>query len=389
MKPTIRVSHLTIREGPQETVVASKMLYATHYFWTGLELRVLMPDESRGPGFWFVTVNRSRADGLSGFEWVDVARPGEKRSAGRHHQVTASDEATARSALTDKPQMRKTAVGVLLGLGSAALILTLGAFGTFDPLELDLYDWRMRRAASNPPDVNRDIVIVELNDTTIRDLDPAFGRWPWPRAAVSLLVDFLNRAPAKVIALDFTFTEGDRVLRHKLGTTELSGAESDDALAASVKAAPSTILLAEAIYEGLQSGEMANKPSEWKAEPYRLGPAIYDRPTITTPFPALSEAVTALGHNYAVLDQSGGLRRIPPFVRVGDRYMPSLGVAAALRGLGIAPQEVVLEGRTLRLRDRLVPLLSAQIADPVVRGATEGAVDDAGELPGAGGAAER
>ena len=67
LKPTIRVSHLTIREGPQDTVVASKMLYATHYFWTGLELRVLMPDQSRGAGFWFVTVNRSRSDGLSGF----------------------------------------------------------------------------------------------------------------------------------------------------------------------------------------------------------------------------------------------------------------------------------------------------------------------------------
>ena len=67
LKPTIRVSHLTVREGPQDTVVASKMLYATHYFWTGVELRVLMPDESRGPGFWFVTVNRSRSDGLSGF----------------------------------------------------------------------------------------------------------------------------------------------------------------------------------------------------------------------------------------------------------------------------------------------------------------------------------
>ena len=43
------------------------MLYASHYFWTGLELRALVPDPSRGPGFWFVTVNRSRSDGLSGF----------------------------------------------------------------------------------------------------------------------------------------------------------------------------------------------------------------------------------------------------------------------------------------------------------------------------------
>jgi len=66
LKPTIRISHLTIREGAEGAVVASKMLYASHYFWTGLELRALVPDPSRGPGFWFVTVNRSRSDGLSG-----------------------------------------------------------------------------------------------------------------------------------------------------------------------------------------------------------------------------------------------------------------------------------------------------------------------------------
>jgi hypothetical protein len=67
LKPTIRISHLTVREGPDDIVVTSKMLYASHYFWTGLEIRALVPDPSRGPGFWFVTVNRSRSDGLSGF----------------------------------------------------------------------------------------------------------------------------------------------------------------------------------------------------------------------------------------------------------------------------------------------------------------------------------
>jgi hypothetical protein len=50
------------------------MLYASHYFWTGLELRLLMPDASRGTGFWFVTVNRSRSDGLSGFAGLYVRR---------------------------------------------------------------------------------------------------------------------------------------------------------------------------------------------------------------------------------------------------------------------------------------------------------------------------
>jgi hypothetical protein len=68
LKPTIRISHLIIQERPGSKVVASKMLYSNHYFWTALELRVLLDDPARGGGFWFITVNRSRSDGLSGFK---------------------------------------------------------------------------------------------------------------------------------------------------------------------------------------------------------------------------------------------------------------------------------------------------------------------------------
>jgi hypothetical protein len=67
LKPTIRISHVAIQEGVDATIVASKQLYSSHYFWTALELRALVPDPSRGSGFWFVNVNRSRSDGLSGF----------------------------------------------------------------------------------------------------------------------------------------------------------------------------------------------------------------------------------------------------------------------------------------------------------------------------------
>ena len=68
LKPTIRISHLTIAPQSTGAIVASKMLYASHYFWTALEVRALIPDPARGEGFWFVNVNRSRSDGLSGFK---------------------------------------------------------------------------------------------------------------------------------------------------------------------------------------------------------------------------------------------------------------------------------------------------------------------------------
>jgi hypothetical protein len=67
LKPTIRINHLVIQDRPDQTVIASKMLYASHYFWTAVEERVLQPDPTRGSGFWFVTISRSRSDGLKGF----------------------------------------------------------------------------------------------------------------------------------------------------------------------------------------------------------------------------------------------------------------------------------------------------------------------------------
>ena len=67
LKPTLRINHLTIADQQTHVAVVSKMLYASHYFWTAIELRILVPDPARGEGFWFANVNRSRSDGLDGF----------------------------------------------------------------------------------------------------------------------------------------------------------------------------------------------------------------------------------------------------------------------------------------------------------------------------------
>jgi hypothetical protein len=66
LKPTIRINHVVIVEQPDGTAVTTKMLYANHYFWTALDMRVLVPDPARGNGFWFASVSQSRSDGLSG-----------------------------------------------------------------------------------------------------------------------------------------------------------------------------------------------------------------------------------------------------------------------------------------------------------------------------------
>jgi hypothetical protein len=66
LKPTIRINQVVISEEADMTAIASKLLYANHYFRAALDLELLIPDKSRGPGFWLVTQKRLRADGLTG-----------------------------------------------------------------------------------------------------------------------------------------------------------------------------------------------------------------------------------------------------------------------------------------------------------------------------------
>ncbi len=81
------------------------------------------------------------------------------------------------------------------------------------------------------------------------------------------------------------------------------------------------------------------------------------------PYPALASAAAGFGHNFIVIDADGPARRFPPFVRQADRYMPSLGVAAALAAGGFRPEDVVLEGDTIRVRDRSIPLVPVEVTD--------------------------
>ena len=75
MKPTIRVNHVTIRPLPDRPAtgvayaIATKQLYASHYFHTTLELRFLLDRTGADgrDGSVLISITRSRNDGMTGF----------------------------------------------------------------------------------------------------------------------------------------------------------------------------------------------------------------------------------------------------------------------------------------------------------------------------------
>lgn len=76
----------------------------------------------------------------------------------------------------------------------------------FHLIELKTYDLSLQlRKESNP---NKNIAIVAIDEKSLRD--PELGRWPWTRSKLAEIIEELESAGAKVIALDIVFAEPDK-----------------------------------------------------------------------------------------------------------------------------------------------------------------------------------
>ena len=260
--------------------------------------------------------------------------------------------------------MTRWLLAATFGLGASLVASALGPLGA-DQLELKTYDARMRRVAVGAGDPPR-ISLVLIDDHSIRALEPVAGRWPWPRVIHGLLVDFLARGPAKIVAYDVLFSEADKGTTDILGTT-WAGGESDTALVTSVRRAGNVVLAVEASSEGLlDASKNLQAPLEGVASLDRrwaVGGFAERRPLLTPPFPELARAARGVGHVRLAYDADGPARRYVPFVEVANRIVPSLPLAAAIEALGIGPDQVSASRDALQLGPLRVPWIEHVVPD--------------------------
>jgi len=257
---------------------------------------------------------------------------------------------------------RATAVRAALALGAGATILglLLAHLPIAQTFEWSLYDLRMRHTvepAAAPPR----IAIVEIDEQTLRALEPIAGRWPWPRLFHGGLIDYLARGPAAIVAYDVGFYEPDGRSGFEVAGDTWSGAESDAALVESVQKAGNVVLLAEGTYAGSAAGKDAAVRRVPPIPGLRLDGALEERAIVRSPFEALANAARGLGHNLFVLDTDGPLRRTTPFLRSDGHPVPSLAMAAYLALAKVPPSAVRLDDGVLAAGDARLPLLSFEV----------------------------
>jgi adenylate cyclase len=279
---------------------------------------------------------------------------------------------------------QRVLVGTGLALLTGLLGLGLGRVPFMRGVEWKLYDVRMRQTV-DPANAPKNIAIVEIDEDSIRDLEPLVGRWPWPRVLHARLIDYLTRAPARLIVYDVLFLEHDRQQSIDIGGVKMTGAESDQELVNATAKAGNVIYLGEAT---VPVDAPADADDQKAGGPvYRLGEALAEGPRVTPPFKELAAVSLAIAHNRMVLDDDGPLRRVVPFLRQppasgppgapgaadaagaggtnGGRTVtpapdvPSLGVAAFLAASKIGPEQVRIDddASALMLGNRELALL--------------------------------
>jgi adenylate cyclase len=265
-----------------------------------------------------------------------------------------------------------TALGI--GAGAASLALAAAQIGFVKTLDAKLYDLHIRQNA-DPAQARRDILMVSIDELSLRRMAPLVGRWPWPRLVHANVTDFLARAPARVILYDVLFSERDHSTGLNIGGDTWTGAQSDRAFADAVARAGNVVLAADATFEGVvaaadesagraaASPERDELPQDVLAKlPRTTDTTFAERPSLLGPYEELARAARGIGHTWATVDADGPVRRVSPFIRYAGHLVPSLGVAAYAVAEGIDSSGIASLTDAVRIGPRTVPLVRERVA---------------------------
>jgi len=215
------------------------------------------------------------------------------------------------AALERYPAGGKVAALFLAGLATFAL--TFLAAGWLRPVEdrLGALGWTLFSDGG----AEERITLVVVDEKSLAEIGP----WPWPRGVMADLVNAIDQAGAQLQIHDIVYPEprpGDEFFRDAL----LSASGSVIAQVPALDAMPGATSTGVMSY-GLESPGCAASGLDVASASSFVAPA------------RVFEGVPK-GHNAALIESDGGVRRSPALVCVGETLYPSLSLAAFLQ-LGV------------------------------------------------------
>lgn len=245
----------------------------------------------------------------------------------------------------------------------------------FQTFENKALDWRFRLLTDSNT-ARKDIVIIDIDEGSIKAMEPLFGRWPWPRTAHAMLIQYLKQA--KAVAFDVLFTEESKSIVSKdtiaqtvkmideiskTGQTqrlkELSQTISsfyqgdDEILAQTMREVPNVYLAAVFLPEGKKGTD-----DRWIKRfglPYAPSLSNLSRQKdVVLPLKGFCQSVKGIGHINKNPDDDGVIRHALPLINFNQRFYPSLSLRVAIDILN--PKKVNIRHNSISLDNIKIPI---------------------------------
>ena len=222
---------------------------------------------------------------------------------------------------------RKLIHGILIGIVSAAVVVTFYFSGSLDWLENTTWDWRAKLYAA-PGRASDQIRVIMIDQTSLdwaKDTLQVPLSWPWPRQLYNPILVALRQGGAKAVAFDLIFTE-----------SSFAGVDDDESFGQAIAATKNFIgTLNLSNEQGLgttwdPSFPINNFPITGLAD-YLSAPKGRNALKTRASFPVRQVAANAAILGSVMItrqDADAIIRRAVPFHVFDNRFVPSLGLAA-------------------------------------------------------------
>ena len=186
-----------------------------------------------------------------------------------------------------------------LPLLALPLALLLSLSPAYQRLSVSLDDALLRLSARTT--TFDEVLAVDIDDASLRELAPQLGDWPYKRAVYALLLGYLREAGVKVVVFDIVFA-GAR--------------EGDAAFAGALAQQPDTVLAAAGLRQAQAVDQPANRLLARISRPGSAQIPALHWADATLPQPQLlgdgtSTALGSVGMMWTALDEDGRLRHLP------------------------------------------------------------------------------
>ena len=226
------------------------------------------------------------------------------------------------------------------------LIVLLQRFSFMQILEAKSLDARF--STIEPPETaSKDIILVGIDDSSLKYFAENGISWPWPRNFYAHLLGYLTKSGAKSVIFDLLFYQPD------IDRSESDATSTDSAFASAIRSNGSVILASQLTREGI--GSHLDLSRFYLDLIKNVKTASNQFNGILAPIAPLLHATHFLGIVNVEPDLDGIIRRIPLIYQFNSRFLPQMAVSAFLSSIN-APVRLQRSSKYLDIGETHVPL---------------------------------